>query len=1145
MATHTAKLTQEPSHVSKGCDRLGQLLFLQLDPTLRNLLAVLQRHQALVESPSHVREECFPQNPVGKDESSIGSFERQNLEYDEEILGLLKAESELLLFVQEIISEFPHRIKSQEINSSDTDLLEDQIRGAMAIMVDYITLPLVAILRRPVTTRDKYLKLNQDADGDTNLRKFHIRQGAERKSIAISAQTLKICLEIVIQGTRGGAAASQQGECILLTTKILKLILTCSSVLPSGQEIAEQFTASFRQVGIDRGEEYLESSLDVIDYLLKMGTTGSHFDCNNDDTGSFGEEIAKAMDGALVAHLVDVCLSIVAPPSNLKETTILTATTTLHTLLNTVPDLSTWRALFPGTFAALFRTLIVGLRGVLSAPQCKSKVADAVLKVFLELLRTTLKSDDKTGVDAKKKGNAELFANLQRLAIRSGDEMDSTTKARKRPVLVESGASSRNQPYSQRNDSRREDSFLTEVNTRLLGPLTLLAKLLVSAKSPSIRHQAAGFCQLILIDSRSSWNRETLDDLSVMAVETCLILTRDGDDGVVSGAKRVLTEYQETAAWKKDTSKLLVPRILSMIEELPALAQRQSEDDLRNKLKLITAFLSMNKNGKALRSALAAEDVSLNLRKALAALLDVDFGSPSIANGVSIELLDHQNLLESKPCVHGSNRRLHLTPASEEEAIEMVHELGQILGPKHASIFVDSCIADLFNDCVARAETRTSRLGRSQEAWCHTWIGCLTLVREVLRGAFASVSEDNREFAKFAKKKIKYLGPLAASILPVIVSAPLCDLPLSPPDDSAHENDLCITNSMYPRPLVLPSDDFTLAALRGNAYILVGLIQFTCSLITLLREEATSLIPIVLPPLLGHATTTKVAFVREEAHAALEQISVVLCYKDFACMVDKNMGIVAGAIFAALRLPGGKLSVTAGTSPGDIFLVAHSIRSVLQLVLNKSNDEDEEVLKSTDISSYSYLLELVMTLTERYDYLASKGAYESETTIAIVGVYESAFRYLIRSYQSQVSAARKLRAEQSCATIPTWLERLGALRLAKTTIDEKESDCYDLRAETPREGFEAYRNRKEKEEQRNRGEESAPSLEHQLVDQRQVGSYETNFVAMLISRSTFFFSNASLRLQVESCAAMIEGFRFLAIAALLCKVSSFSSLPGL
>jgi len=244
-------------------------------------------------------------------------------------------------------------------------------------------------------------------------------------------------------------------------------------------------------------------------------------------------------------------------------------------------------------------------------------------------------------------------------------------------------------------------------------------------------------------------------------------------------------------------------------------------------------------------------------------------------------------------------------------------------------------------------------------------------------------------------------------------------------------------------------------------------------------------------------------------------------------------------------LPGGKLSVTAGTSPGDIFLVAHSIRSVLQLVLNKSNDEDEEVLKSTDISSYSYLLELVMTLTERYDYLASKGAYESETTIAIVGVYESAFRYLIRSYQSQVSAARKLRAEQSCATIPTWLERLGALRLAKTTIDEKESDCYDLRAETPREGFEAYRNRKEKEEQRNRGEESAPSLEHQLVDQRQVGSYETNFVAMLISRSTFFFSNASLRLQVESCAAMIEGFRFLAIAALLCKVSSFSSLPGL
>ena len=761
------------------------------------------------------------------------------------------------------------------------------------------------------------------------------------------------------------------------------------------------------------------------------------------------------------------------------------------------------------------------------------------------LLRLTLKGDKSRA--EKQKGMT--LASLKLLAKSEGGQQlaaPSSLPSEKRKVLGDSSASYRNQ-QSTNSDSTGKDGFLSEINTRLPGPLTVLARLLVSAESSSIRQHAADFCQIILIDTRSSWDREVIDGVSIMALESCLVLTRDSDYEVISAAQTVVKSYQKTPACKQDMNSLLVPRILSMIEELPALARRQSESDLRNKFKLITAFLSLDNlsdkkdtsslksgSGKALRSVLAAENVSLSVRRALAELLDIDFGSPNVAHGVSIELLDQQNLLDTKPHFQGSVRRKHLTPASDKEATAMIRGLGQILGAKHAAIFVDACVADLFNDCVARVEAGNSRFGRSQEAWCHQWIGCLTLIREVLIGVF--VDDGNEvESSKSARKKLKYLSSLATSILPIIVSAPLWNLPVSLPDESDKGNDLEVIDAIYTRTLPLSSEAFTSAALRGNAYFLCGLVQLVTSTIGLLQKEAIPLIPVMLPPLLEHATTTKVPSVMEEAQTALECIACSVGYKSLACMVDQNMGVVAGAMLATLRLPGGKASLASGTAPAEIFKVAHTIRSVLQLVLRQSNERniagDKDSLHN-DVSSYSYLLELVMTLTERYDCLASKNAFQSDTTIAIVGVYEAAFRFLIQSYKAEETAARVAKEQQRQATSQPWLERLNAFRILQVDEDYSNSGD-DLETKSPKEGFEAYHNKLEKD-QVVEEEEEAPISEEST--NRLVGNHETHFVAMLVSRCTFFFSNASLRLQVESCAAMAEGFRFLAIVALLCKV---------
>ena len=102
---------------------------------------------------------------------------------------------------------------------------------------------------------------------------------------------------------------------------------------------------------------------DVVSFLLRLGSTSvdettSHLRKERTGEGKtsenaedFPREVVKAMDGALVAHLTDVCLSIMAPPATFHESTILCAASVLQTLLSAIPDPATWRRLFPGCFA--------------------------------------------------------------------------------------------------------------------------------------------------------------------------------------------------------------------------------------------------------------------------------------------------------------------------------------------------------------------------------------------------------------------------------------------------------------------------------------------------------------------------------------------------------------------------------------------------------------------------------------------------------------------------------------------------------------------------------------------------------------------------------------------------------------------------
>ena len=343
---------------------------MQVDPTLRNLLAVLQRRQELFESSTTSNDD---KSQVNQKDSSvlIGSSKPAKLEDEETILGLLQAEAELLMYLQKTLVEFPDRIK--QLGPGKTTAPEDkvtaelnqQISEAMLILLDYISLPLVAILRRPLTTPKQQLPTDNDnskqqeepSSAETvNRRKLQIRQGSERKSIGIAARTLKLYLGVTAPKRDPNESSSSSESSSIPKQKILQLLLACSTALPTGQEITKISTE------VLSGVDYLEAILDVVSFLLHLGSdtavdpalvatdprTAEGTAVANAD---FSEEVINAMDGSLVALVADACLSTLAPPSKFRESTILAAAGALQTLLSTVPDLSTWRALFPGCFA--------------------------------------------------------------------------------------------------------------------------------------------------------------------------------------------------------------------------------------------------------------------------------------------------------------------------------------------------------------------------------------------------------------------------------------------------------------------------------------------------------------------------------------------------------------------------------------------------------------------------------------------------------------------------------------------------------------------------------------------------------------------------------------------------------------------------
>lgn len=505
------------------------------------------------------------------------------------------------------------------------------------------------------------------------------------------------------------------------------------------------------------------------------------------------------------------------------------------------------------------------------------------------------------------------------------------------------------------------------------------------------------------------------------------------------------------------------------------------------------------------------------------ALLAIDFDSTNTVDPGLVEIMDHGQMLISQNRQYYDHSRMKLlTPESEKAAIDLIHQFGLILGPKRSAYFVDSCVASVFKDCVARVENGMSLFGRGQATWCHEWIGILALIRHMIVGAFGQAKIESKSHSN--RKRSKYLKSLASWIMPIIVSYPLWDLPTSFRDaeDSKRDSSSLEIHRSVNEALSLESEDLVAPmALRGNACFMCGLLHIISTIFTLLRNEAAPFLPTVLYLLLEKASAWNVLQVKETATAVLKDVAGALEYTNLAEMIHEKMDVIAGEMLATLRIPGGGQILPQGENKNDLVGVATTIRAVLGFV---SGDNMKHTSKHTCKSHLSYLIELVTAMVEHFDRFESKDENEFEATLAMIFVIESIFRYMIWN----TGAAEKIDDNDSeCGkdNAEPWLDLLDDFRISTS----KNDDIDHADALSPKEGFEAYRNEQD-------SLENNPETTTTMKEAPFTSKHEIHFVNVLVSRCTFFLSNASLKLQIASSEAMTSGFQYLAIVARMHKV---------
>ena len=386
-----------------------------------------------------------------------------------------------------------------------------------------------------------------------------------------------------------------------------------------------------------------------------------------------------------------------------------------------------------------------------------------------------------------------------------------------------------------------------------------------------------------------------------------------------------------------------------------------------------------------------------------------------------------------------------------------------------------------------------------------------------MAGAFSpsdTTGESDGQAEKKERKRIKVLKTLASSILPILVSSCLWNLPTK----SEKEQISATSNSRFSHELSLMGT-VTPTALKGNASAICLLLEILSLSSSLFQEHIETFLSVILLPTVEKAASNNAPMIRAAASRALVHMANACGFPGTHELINQHLQSLVSGMSGRLRIPGGKIAPQAAEFD-NVLSVSSMIRFVLESIAQRSIERDPP--RGQHESVVSYILELVSLLMERFDHFILRKVIGEHIMLELTTVCNSSFQYLLSAYGADDDAMYTYRIRGSefanQESPEPWLELLEDFRCA------------------PSESFSATQTRSDGD----RAEENDRNQQLHATSQAEI-----DFISRLMPRCCYFLSNQSLKVKIASCDAMISGFRFLAFVACLKKVSPFSSSRGL
>ena len=1012
-------------------------------------------------------------HPLCRAVQAFGSSQTTVLVVTEHQIASLQSQTQLLDRLATTLRRLP------AVLVASTDMQETMTEKERQSLSKFLSLPLRGILR-------SYRPFVDENDDATTRKRSAPLQSALWKTVAGASHVLHVLLEEWLQPDKMLLVAPFDDEKVR-AIELQSFLSVLIEALPDATyiESLQDNNNNNNRRAFDTGHACITSTLRTVQTLLQQQCTTT-----------------MVVPWPCVVRLLSTAIALVEPPTTksknnnnndsvvptstqlealrlmllLLQQLVVRTTTTTDDATTTAVGSSRLRSVFPAVYAGLFRRIVVSL--LHTTRQQHQAIVEIAIQCLTQLLEATLSC---------------CCCCCSAAAIRTVGAPPTATQVidMQQQWLALAAAQNKMENANEDSDeflqsvSEQDRDFFRQIRLRIPNTLVELVGKLQVANTTRVRHVTVHLLQAVVRTDVRLWGRDSKVPLTLL--EGLMILSQDADEDTAQDAMLSLRGYATDHTTSYAIKGWIRERLFALLEQLVVVTRSANQREIDQTLKLLQSYLSVIRpqHRRDFQAGFGSEQASTLLRKALGSLWDVDFGSTTTT----------QTIVVAGDKQAPSRRHLRYIRSNDTAALldSVVQSFGEAVGAKRSALLIDAYIAGMYKSAVDRAERGVSFAGESQIQWLHEWIGTLSVVSGLLRGAVVVTPGRSQ----------RMLSKLVRSIVPLLTKAPLW----TPLVFHAQSQVPLQTTNGIPNLMQIESSSSGSQAFRGNCLFRCALLDCMGTFIQCLGLEAQSVAVDLLPLVLECSASGETMEVTNSALVLLETLARDGCGLPSGAelVVRHTATTLIPAFRSKIRSAGGVSLTRESIDVDELSRVVLSATKLLEIAIPLIDDAASSCSQDT----VQHLRSIVSDFSTRFDYLACKDETDGLVATQFLRLFRSMVEYIHDTRRASIAVTRLGIKAQEQNEMEPWFALLDDFRTDQSKDPSFANDTDSVDADEC-----TYAG---------------------LVD--EVAS-DTTFISSISWRCCYLLSHSNLKVQILSCKVLGKCFEFLGWVATLNAVNT-------